>query len=117
MVIAGSTNFQAETYGTLGWTYFENGKIEESIKYSKKALELCDQNMTWVEANLGLGYLVQDSTDLALEYYVKAIASSRNSKVGKEWIQSAIEDLETYQSKYEIIGRHPEIKDLLMMEL
>lgn len=108
---------QAETYGNLGWTYFENDKIDESIKYSKKALELCDQNMTWIEANIGLGYLVKDSIELSLEYYVQAITSSKNTLLGKQWIKSAIEDLELYESKYAIIKKHPEIKDLLKTEL
>ncbi len=108
---------QANVFGNLGWTYFENGKIDESIKYGKKALTLCKEDMEWVEANIGLGYLVQDSIDLALEYYVQAITSSRNSTFGKQYIKAAIDDLEKYEAKYKIIGRHPEIIDLLMIEL
>lgn len=108
---------QADTYGNLGWTYFEKGDFSNTIKYSKKALEVCPQHMAWVEANIGLSYLVQDSVDMAIEFYVQAIASSKESKFGKEYLSGALDDLETYSDKYPIIGRHPEIMDLLMLEL
>ncbi|GAB5418442.1 MAG: hypothetical protein Crog4KO_33440 [Crocinitomicaceae bacterium] len=108
---------QAQTYGNLGWTYFEKGAIENCIKFSEKALEKCPENMSWVEANIGLSYLVLDSADIALDYYIECIASSRNTSFGKEYIKGAIDDLEKYSNQYPSIGRHPEIIDLLKLEL
>ncbi|MNJ83303.1 hypothetical protein D3C87_07190 [compost metagenome] len=91
---------KANYYGSLGWRYFENGDIEKAIEYSHKALEL-QQNLGYVQANLGLFYLLKEDELKANDYYSDAIINFKKDKIaGKPSLKAAIDDINSSRSKF-----------------
>lgn len=108
---------KAISYGNLGWKAYENGDVDKCMEYSKKALEL-DPNMGWVQANLGLCYLIKGDVSMATDYYVGAISSNRKDKLGaKKHFQEQIKDIDNAVEKYPGLQGYKDIRDLLESEV
>lgn len=91
---------KANYYGSLGWRYFESGDIEKAIEYSHKALEL-QKNLGYVQANLGLFYLLKEDELKANDYYADAIINFKKDKItGKPSLKAAIDDINASRTKF-----------------
>lgn len=91
---------KANYYGSLGWRYFENGDIEKAMEYSLKALEL-QKNLGYVQANLGLFYLLKEDELKANDYYSDAIINFKKDRIaGKPSLKAAIDDINNSRTKF-----------------
>ena len=104
------------TYGSLGWKSYESGDTAKAILYSKKALEL-DSTLSWVQANLGLFYLIRGDEIGATDYYVDAISYFKKDKLnGKYYFKAVIKDINDAKIKYPNLKGYQTILDLLNSE-
>jgi tetratricopeptide (TPR) repeat protein len=100
---------KANYYGNLGWRYFESGDIEKALEYSLKALEL-QKNLGYVQANLGLFYLLKEDELKANDYYADAIINFKKDKIaGKPSLKAAIDDINASRTKF----KSPEFETVL----
>lgn len=91
---------KASYYGDLGWRYFESGDIEKALEYSHKALGL-QQNLGYVQANLGLFYLLKEDELKANDYYADAVINFKKDRIaGKSSLQAAIDDINSSRTKF-----------------
>ncbi len=79
---------KAKCWESIGWEYYLLGEYEESIEYSRKALEF-DSTLSLLKFNLGLAQLAKGDLEDALSTYQKALKDEKSSKV----LESAIKDL------------------------
>jgi hypothetical protein len=110
---------KAVTYGSLGWTAFEQGEIDRCVELSKKALSL-DNTMGWVKANLGLCYLIKLDEAMATEYYVEALTDIKNIKsksIVRQYLKAVIDDITNAVKKYGDLKGSNYLKSLFEQEL
>ncbi len=103
------------SYGKIGWQAYQNGDVDKAILYSLKAIEL-DKNLGWVNANLGLFYLIKGDEFKSTDYYLNAIQQIKKDINGKSIMKEVIEDIEYAITKYESLSGSIEIYDLLKKE-
>jgi|SRR5579871_1134883 len=80
-------------WGNLGWAQYNAGLMDDSVKSSRKALEL-DSKLTYVRLNLGLVYAVRDRWNEAQKEYAQAVAGAAASD-----IHSGINDVRDAMAK------------------
>lgn len=92
---------KASTWGNLGWKSFENGDIDNCIKYSLKSLEITP--LFFAKANLALSYLVKGMEMETIENYMECSDVLKNNKYPKQAkinsIYAAIQDIENEKKK------------------
>lgn len=107
---------KGKTYGSLAWKAYENGEIDKAIEYSKKALEK-DKTLGWVQANLGLFYLIKNDELTATDYYIEAISNIKKDKINaKNTFKETITDINNALKKYPELKGYKEILAQLEQE-
>lgn len=110
-VIFPSKDKTAIEFGNKGWKEFELGNYNESLNYSRKALEI--NNTLWfAQFNVALVYLVQNNPN-AFNKYQRIC----NYCGEQETIKAALKDITDYESKYGVISGSEPIKLLLKSKL
>ncbi len=104
------------TYGSLAWKAYKNGELDKAIDYSKKALEK-DNTLGWVQANLGLFFLIKNDELTATDYYIDAISNIKKDKLNaKNTFQEVIDDINNAIKKYPDLKGYKEILSQLQQE-
>jgi len=106
---------KAKSYGNLGWKSFEQNDFENSLKYSKQALEL-DNSLIWVHFNIALVYLVTGKSE-AIDKYVNTIQMNKYNEKKQDYFKAALKDIEDYEKKRGVLKNANDIKYLLKSEI
>ena len=88
-----------KVYGNLGWTLYLDGKPEEAMAASMKALELNDK-LAFVHANVGLLHVLNRKLDKALPSYEKGFTHGKES----DW-DGTVKDL------LDLLGKQPDLAE------
>ncbi|WP_299762429.1 hypothetical protein [uncultured Dokdonia sp.] len=88
---------KAESYGTLGWGYYEKNNIDKAMEYCNKSLSVYE--LGWVKANKGLILLISGESDKAIETYIHAIELVKNQWKANAVFSEMIRDLKKVKKK------------------
>jgi len=103
------------SYGNLGWKAYEKKDYKKSLYYSKKALTY-DPNLSYVQFNIALVYLVQGKKE-TIDSYVDAIASCKKDKDPIGILKGALEDIRNVKAKKPNMKNLSDIEELLVNEI
>jgi tetratricopeptide (TPR) repeat protein len=105
---------KAESYGTLGWGYYEKNNISKAIEYCDKSLS--SYELGWVKANKGLILLVSGKSDIAIETYIEAIELVKNQWNASSVFSEIIRDLKKVKKKRPDISETSEIIQMIKVQ-
>jgi hypothetical protein len=113
-VVKSSFQDEASLYNELAQKAYGDGEYDKCIEYEKKAISL-DSTLCSAASHLALAYLVSGKPE-AVDAYVRAVESIKQSSTPKRSLGDCIHDLDEAKLKFESIKDFDLVKSLLMNE-
>ena len=108
-----SPKVKAVALGSLGWVHYGEGRFEESIEESQKALELEADHIA-IRNNLGLALIASGQTDRGLDEYRTLVASANDAD---ELKKTSIDDLQNAIEKYPDVAEFKTALDMVQARI